>query len=213
MPPRPQNSASLSWLQKPSYAAPHTQCLCRGFSSGTALSARNGRMSTARRTMFRWLEGPGRQLKYARPGTTNYLGAYDKTGRFMRGSRSGRQEEDEENEEDEEDMEDEQETEHKSDSGKKVKSDLAPETQEDLRPFPQNKFFRSEPVLSEELRHEIFRRVVEKNQSVREVSIALNVEMARVGAVVRLLTIEQDWIRHVSARNFLFFLHFFDLLQ
>lgn len=150
--------------------------------------------------MFRWLDGPGKQLKYARPGTTNYLGAYDKTGRFLRAPGRSR----ERGEEDEEGLEDAQDQEGDSkprqpDTGKKVKSDLAPETQEDLRPFPLNRFFRSEPVLSEELRHEIFRRVMEKNQSVREVSIALNVEMARVGAVVRLMTIEQDWIRHVSA--------------
>lgn len=157
----------------------------------------------ARRTMFRWLEGPGKQLKYARPGTTNYLGAYDKTGRFVRGSGSRRQDdEDEDADLEDEDPDHENEpTSLDNDTGKKVKSGLAPETQEDLRPFPLNRFFRSEPVLSEELRHEIFRRVMEKNQSVREVSIALNVEMARVGAVVRLMTIEQDWIRHVSGQT------------
>jgi len=119
----------------------------------------------------------------------------------MRGSGRGRQddEENEENEEDEEGYENEDpDQEGPNETGKNVKSDLAPETQEDLRPFPLNRFFRSEPVLSEELRHEIFRRVAEKNQSVREVSIALNVEMARVGAVVRLMLVEQDWLRHVS---------------
>ena len=147
--------------------------------------------------MFRWLDGPGKQLKYARPGTTNYLGAYDKQGRFVRGLRAGRSDNDDaENDGDEEGNG--RKGNDGEDNGKKVKSNLPPETQEDLRPFPLNPFFRSEPVLSEELRQEIYKRVVERGQSVREVSIALQVEMARVGAVVRLMTIEQEWIRKVS---------------
>jgi len=121
----------------------------------------------------------------------------------MRGSGGGRQdgEGDEEGLDSEDPDQDNDTGSRNSDTGKKVKSELAPETQEDLRPFPLNRFFRSEPVLSEALRHEIFRRVMEKNQSVREVSIAVNVEMARVGAVVRLMTVEQDWIRHVSGQT------------
>jgi hypothetical protein len=147
--------------------------------------------------MFRWLEGPGRQLRFGRPGTTNYLGAYDRTGRFLRGSRAGRPRNEDEEDIENEDREDGDKS-NQENGLKKVKSDLPPETQEDLRPFPLNPFFRSEPVLSEELRQEIYRRVVDRSQSVREVSIALNVEMARVGAVVRLMTIEKDWVKKVS---------------
>ena len=97
--------------------------------------------------MFRFLEGPGKQLKYARPGTTNYLGAYDKQGRFLRGGKriaEDPEEEDAENEEAGQEKKDGQTT------SKKVKSNLPPETQEDLRPFPLNPFFRSEPVLSDQ---------------------------------------------------------------
>lgn len=193
MPPRLQQ-LPLSQLSRSANIAQNTptSCLRRDFSSTSSQLARNGRMSQARRTMFRFLEGPGKQLKYARPGTTNYLGAYDKQGRFLRGGKRAAQDPEEEDAENEEDSGEGQTT------SKKVKSNLPPETQEDLRPFPLNPFFRSEPVLSEELRHEIYRRVVEKGQSVREVSIALQVEMARVGAVVRLMTIEQEWNRQVS---------------
>ncbi|KAL9043766.1 MAG: hypothetical protein Q9214_003056, partial [Letrouitia sp. 1 TL-2023] len=67
------------------------------------------------------------------------------------------------------------------------------EQPDDLMPFPMNRKFRSLPVLSDELRDEIFRRVVEAGQSVRTVSADLGVEMRRVGAVVRLKSIERQW--------------------
>lgn len=81
-------------------------------------------------------------------------------------------------------------------AGKEV--NIPPETVEDLRPFPLNTFFRSESVLSEALRDEVYRRVVEAGQTVREVSQALSITMERVAAVVRLKTIENDWTREVS---------------
>lgn len=169
-------------------------------------------MSKARRAMFTWLEGPGRQLKYARPGSTNYLGAYDKSGAYIgggdRGENSRNDDEEEEFDDDvdpdevDEEYEGEGEGEEGEDGGKRGPQK---ETRQQLRPFPLNRFFVSEAVLSEELRQEIYKRVVERNQSVREVSIQLGVEMARVGAVVRLMTIEQDWIRQVCRMCFLFF--------
>jgi hypothetical protein len=67
----------------------------------------------------------------------------------------------------------------------------------DLRPFPLNKYFQSQPVLSEELRQEIWRRVKTQGDSVRTVSTALNVEMRRVAAVVRLVELEKEMIREV----------------
>lgn len=68
----------------------------------------------------------------------------------------------------------------------------------DLVPFPLNKSFRSQAVLSEELREEVWSRIMTEGKSVRQVSAELGVEMARVGAVVRLLEIEKEWKRIVS---------------
>ena len=64
--------------------------------------------------------------------------------------------------------------------------------------FPNNKHFRSQSVLSEDLRDEIWRRVKEDGKSVREVSVELQVEMRRVGAVVRLKAVEEGWRKEVS---------------
>lgn len=61
------------------------------------------------------------------------------------------------------------------------------------RPFPLNQHFVSEPILSEEMRGEIYRRVVEEKKSVRAVSIELKVDMRRVAAVVRLMDMEKSW--------------------
>ncbi|KAF9893984.1 hypothetical protein FE257_008955 [Aspergillus nanangensis] len=58
-------------------------------------------------------------------------------------------------------------------------------------PFPLNPSFVSEPVLSEELRNDIYERVVVKKKSVRAVSVELGVDMRRVGAVVRLVELEK----------------------
>ena len=73
-----------------------------------------------------------------------------------------------------------------------------PESPNDLRPFPLNKNFMSESILSEELRQEIWRRVQIDKKSVRTVSVELNVEMRRVGAVVRLVELENQMKRNVS---------------
>ncbi|EPS34659.1 hypothetical protein POX_a00369 [Penicillium oxalicum] len=59
------------------------------------------------------------------------------------------------------------------------------------RPFPGNRSFISESILSEELRNEIYVRVVEKKKSVRAVSVELGVDMKRIAAVVRLVELER----------------------
>ncbi|RAL14265.1 mitochondrial 37S ribosomal protein mS45 [Aspergillus homomorphus CBS 101889] len=58
------------------------------------------------------------------------------------------------------------------------------------KPFPLNLSFRSEPILSEDLRNEIYNRVVRMQRSVRGVSVELGVDMRRVAAVVRLVELE-----------------------
>lgn len=114
--------------------------------------------------MFGWLNGPGAVFRDPLPGSTNYLGAYDKKGQLLRTSKDGKPVE---------------------------------EGPSDFRPFPHNQFFQSQPVLSEELRNEVWRRVKELGKTIRAVSIELGIDMRRVGAVVRLVEIEKRWIKDV----------------
>ena len=69
-----------------------------------------------------------------------------------------------------------------------------------MYPFPLNAYFRSQPVLSEDFRQEIYERVVDRGWSVREVSAAMGVSMERVGAVVRLGEVERRWQKEVRHR-------------
>ncbi|KAL4870328.1 hypothetical protein BDV12DRAFT_166146 [Aspergillus spectabilis] len=57
--------------------------------------------------------------------------------------------------------------------------------------FPLNSNFVSESVLSEELRNEIYERVMVKKKSVRAVSVDMGVDMRRVAAVCRLVELEK----------------------
>jgi hypothetical protein len=74
---------------------------------------------------------------------------------------------------------------------------LPPETAEDLRPFPSNQFFRSQPVLSEPLREAIYQRVKRDGATVSLASVEFGVSNERVGAVVRLKQMEKEWIAQV----------------
>ncbi|KAL2839902.1 eukaryotic mitochondrial regulator protein-domain-containing protein [Aspergillus pseudoustus] len=75
------------------------------------------------------------------------------------------------------------------------------------RPFPSNNNFQSEPILSEDLRNDIYERVVVKKQSVRAVSVKTGVDMRRVAAVCRLVELEKRWREQVRQAffSFLFF--------
>lgn len=75
--------------------------------------------------------------------------------------------------------------------------ELPPQTARDMIPFPGNRKFISQSVLSEELRELIWTKIMQDAKSVREVSAELGVEMSRVGAVVRLKEIEKEWERAV----------------
>jgi hypothetical protein len=86
-------------------------------------------------------------------------------------------------------------------------SKLPPETAEDLRPFPLNQYFRSQPVLSEELREAIYQRVKRDGATVSLASVEFGVSNERVGAVVRLKQMEKEWVAQVC-----FVFRFFALL-
>ena len=156
--------------------------------------------------MFRWLNGVGSVFRDPLPGSTNYLNAYDAGGNLIR-LRNGRNNEDDNADEggkggkrgDEEGSSTiPGEEGAKEDSKNYINGKAIPrETADDLMPFPLNKEFRSQPVLSEALKDEIFRRVTEQGKSVKVVSAEMGVDMSRVGAVVRLKSVEQEWIRTV----------------
>lgn len=110
-------------------------------------------------------------MKGPLPGSTNYLGAYNRNGQLRRARASDEQTGEE--------------------TGRT--SDIPPETAEDLRPFLQNKNFRSQSVLSEEFREAIWDRVMNHRMSVPQVSRDLGVEMNRVGAIVRMKELEKQW--------------------
>ncbi|ROT37509.1 hypothetical protein SODALDRAFT_334619 [Sodiomyces alkalinus F11] len=61
------------------------------------------------------------------------------------------------------------------------------------QPFPLNPLFRSEPVLDESMREEIYRRVKEDKVSLKAVSADLSVDIRRVAAVVRMKALEKQW--------------------
>lgn len=145
-----------------------------------------------REEMHTWLNGPGAVFKEPLPKSTNYLGAYDRRdGTLLRMKDQIPAKSKSENEEDEK-------GEPKNrDNSREQSSGLLPETPDDLMPFPQNRKYKSFSVLSEEFKDEIWHQVVDLKKSVRAVSMDLNVEMRRVGAVVRLKAVEKQWVEQV----------------
>ena len=177
------------------------------------------------------MNGPGKQLKEPLPGSTNYLGAYDKFGNLVRAepgwqrdaakkdaattpaapdmkAQEVTKDPDEKPPEGQEDLDEMEakvlEGEAKSEEKKpKDPSKLPPETAEDLRPFPLNQYFRSQPVLIEDLREAIYNRVKRDGATVSLASVEFGVSNERVGAVVRLKQMEKEWVAQVC--HFLFF--------
>lgn len=90
---------------------------------------------------------------------------------------------------------------HEKKGGKK--GEMPPETEPDLRPYPKNKHFYSQAVLSEELRTEIWRRVMEGKEPIKLVSSSFNVAIERVAAVVRMKEMEKNWEKEVSIHIYL----------
>lgn len=135
-----------------------------------------------RRQFYSWLKGPGSAFREPLPGSTNYLNAYDASGQLIRGNGDAADKSAADGEAGEENR----------------GAALPKESRDDLMPFPENKQFISQSVLSEQCKDAIARMVGEEGKSVREVSNLLGVSMERVGAVVRLKGVEADWAQKVS---------------
>ncbi|KAF2151257.1 hypothetical protein K461DRAFT_280048 [Myriangium duriaei CBS 260.36] len=118
-----------------------------------------------RRQMYQWLNSSGRNFSNPLPGSTNYLTAYTPSGRLRN---------------------------RPENSSPEI---AALEEEEERRPYPLNKHFISQAVLSDELKDVIYEKVVIKGQSVSSVSADLNVDMRRVAAVVRLKEVEKKWAK------------------
>lgn len=171
--------------------------------------------------MWEWLNGPGKVFREPLKGSTNYLSAYDRQGNLMRGrpQRNGSRSEQEAPGEvtsvaDESAIVQEEiergvsEADREANAANreaarlhKAESDarggLPRERLSDMRPYPLNQDFRSESVLSEGLREELHRQVVERGVDISTVSAAFGVDTRRVAAVVRLKTVEKQWIEQV----------------
>ena len=147
--------------------------------------------------MFRWINGPGAVFRHPLPGSTNYLNAYDLSGNLLRASK--RAESSLNRDEDSPGPLPGEEGASAEREEQNIASEvpIPREGLDDLIPFPLNRQFRSQSVLSEELREEIWERVAVQGKSVRLVSAELGVEMSRVGAVVRLKTVEKQWMQKV----------------
>lgn len=153
------------------------------------------RVTRARRRMYVWLATKGAVFREPLAGSTNYLGAYNKDGELRRVVEAAGQKANERKAGADKSQQDPK---YKEDAEKTPKDEVPPETSRDLLPFPNNPAFRSQPVLSVELRTEIWTRIMKDGKSVRQVSAELGVEMRRVGAVVRLMEVEKEWLRIVS---------------
>ena len=160
--------------------------------------------------MFRWLNGPGNVFRQPLPGSTNYLNAYDRSGNLLRVDNSNvaqskKSGDDEKKKDEGEDTEIDLETssikkksaQRPSPEARMKGAPLPKETREDLMPFPMNREFRSQSVLSEQLKDAIYKKVTEQGKSVRDISATLGVEMRRVAAVVRLKAVEKEWEEQV----------------
>lgn len=180
----------------------------------------NPKMKRLRRDMQEWLNGPGKVFREPLPGSTNYMAAYDKQGNLIRTRRRNQGEEEdveqdaipverepEIRKQEEEDGLDEQEMQKRYEDREFVRQRKAErdarggiprERTFDMRPYPLNQNFRSQPVLSEELREVIHQQVAINGVDVSTVSAAFSVDTRRVAAVVRLKTIEKQWLEEVS---------------
>lgn len=130
-------------------------------------------------------------------GSTNYLGAYDRSGNLLRLRYGAEQENEEEDKIDESKLSDEEKAKRIEEKETKEKEDrhkMPKERASDLRPYPLNNDFRSQSILSEELREELYKKIVDEKVDLSTVSALYGVDMRRVAAVVRLKAIEKNWV-------------------
>lgn len=66
-----------------------------------------------------------------------------------------------------------------------------------LQPFPSNKHCKTNRILSEELKLAIHDDIQNKHLSTQEVSQKYGLKIPRIEAVVKLVSIEQNWEKHV----------------
>ncbi|ETI23465.1 hypothetical protein G647_05267 [Cladophialophora carrionii CBS 160.54] len=192
MPPRISSSAASFTLPSTPTIQTHCKsCFQRSFSSSPSLS-----QTKLREQFWAWLNGPGENFRYPLPASTNYLSAYDRRGNLLRGKD---QEQNVQGESSKEKSPDDPMTaDEEALEAAATETDrqgqgytLPKESLDDLRPFPLNKNFVSQSILSEELRNEIWERVQQHGKSVRQVSMEMGVDMRRVAAVVRLTEVER----------------------
>jgi len=170
---------SPSLCTKHIYRSPQS----RSFSSSPS---HDQRITRNRRALFRWLNQIGLNFESPAVGSTNYLGAFNAEGKLRRGGGK---------EDDETEQQGGQRGAQAGEAKEPKKKAIPPETPRDLRPFPLNHEFRSQPVLTPEFREKIWMMAVVDQISVRDISWKVGVEMNRVAAVIRLVEIEKEWIR------------------
>lgn len=178
------------------------------------------RTTRLRHNMWEWLKGPGQVFRDPLPGSTNYLSAYDKQGNLLRARRNQGRDRDR-REPDELDESEDVIVQRELDQGlddtqmeinagdratrraekeeREERGGVPRERQSDLRPYPLNQSFRSQPVLSEGLREQLYIQVAVFKHDLASVAATFGVDMRRVAAVVRLKTIEKQWEADVSA--------------
>lgn len=145
-------------------------------------------MTRLRAQMFAWLNSRGKAFLDPVEQNTNYLTDYDSLGfRLEEGDVSRGS----------------QEAHGLEEAGQKTATRVGGRnrSRRPRQPFPLNDHFISQPILSEQLRKEIWRRVKVDGKSIRIVSVELGVEMRRVAAVVRLMEIEKQWRAEVSSHS------------
>jgi hypothetical protein len=188
MPPRIPPPTTV--LPLPSPHTHCTTCLRRGFSSTSQLEQRNVAKTRNRAMFWAWINTFGKNFVQPQDGfDSNYLTAYKPNGeRRDANSKGGRARgspraaaKDGEDTADARALED-----------AAIEDTSRTGAQESPRfPFPMNRNFSSETILSEALRLEVWKRVQVEKQSVRQVSADLNIDMRRIGAVVRLVEVEK----------------------
>ena len=193
-----QRSLSLAIMQSFADSMLATRTLCRrkrvSVSTTRSLSSTAATHTRLRQTMFRWLDGPGKTFRAsATDGPPQYLGSQVPQHRVARHDKKPSEEATTEVGEKDED-------ESTPSRGRKNASSR-PSNPMSMIPFPTNLRFKSDPVLSEELKDYIWHRVMVDKVSVRRVSAELHVEMRRVGAVVRLKGLEKEWEAEVCVHQ------------